>query len=278
MRYAEYAPSPRLARLVERFWVLEGHATGAPDAIFPDGRIELVFHYGGPFWRHSEGDRAVRQPGSLLVGQMIEPVILAPEGHAGVAAIRLRPAAARTLLGFALAEVTGRFVDLESIFPSVAGLREQLAEAEDDAARVAALERWLTQRTCPPPRTDTEAAVSAILRSGGRASIDALAARSGLGVRQLERTFKDDIGLSPKTFARIARLQAALGRIRDGRPLGEVAAACGFYDQAHMTRDFRQLATMSPGAWQAHAGDLAPLFVPPSRADAPYGAAGPLLR
>ena len=96
MRYQEYLPSPQCARVVETYWVLEGQATGSRDTIIPDGRIELVFHYGGEFWRHSAGAPDLRQPGSLLVGQMIAPVVLAPKGGAGVAAIRLRPAAART--------------------------------------------------------------------------------------------------------------------------------------------------------------------------------------
>jgi AraC-like DNA-binding protein len=261
MRYAEYAPTPRLARLVDRFWLLEGEAKGAEDAIIPDGRVELIFHYGGPFWRHVADMPVVRQPASLLVGQMIEPVILTPEGRAGVAAIRLRPAASRTLLRFPLHEVSGRFVDLEAIFPVVASVRERLADARDDSTRVRVLEQWLIERVCPPPRVDLEGAVEAILRSGGRASIDGLAALTGMGVRQLERQFRDDVGLSPKSLSRIVRLQVALRRIREGAALSDVALACGFYDQAHMTRDFRQLAAMSPGAWQAHAGDLAPLFV-----------------
>jgi AraC-like DNA-binding protein len=195
MRYAEYTPAPRVAAIVERFWLLEGSATGSADAIIPDGRVELIFHYGGPFWRHDAGGEAVKQPPSLLVGQMIGPVVLAPDGPAGVAAIRLRPAASRTLLGFSLQDVSGRFVDLELIFPSV------------------------------------------------------------------RRQFREDVGLTPKTFSRIVRLQAALRRVRQGSPLTDVALACGFYDQAHMTRDFRELASMSPGVWQTHAGDLAPLFV-----------------
>ncbi len=59
MRYAEYTPAPHLAALVERFWLLEGSSTGSADAIIPDGRVELIFHYGGPFWRHdASGDRA----------------------------------------------------------------------------------------------------------------------------------------------------------------------------------------------------------------------------
>jgi AraC-like DNA-binding protein len=206
----------------------------------------------------------VKQPASLLVGQMVGPVVLAPEGPAGVAAIRLRPAASRTLLGFSLQEVSGQFVDLELIFPSVRQLRERLAEAGTDQLRLRELEAWLIRMACPPPRRHIEALVGSIVQSGGRASIDSLAAGAGRSLRQMERQFREDIGLTPKTFSRIVRLQAALGRVRRGSALTEVALACGFYDQAHMTRDFRELASMSPGAWQTHAGDLAPLFVTPS--------------
>jgi AraC-like DNA-binding protein len=261
MRYAEYLPTPRLAMLVERFWLLEGHATGAPDAIIPDGRVELVFHYGGPFWRHQPGVDPVRQPESMLVGQMIGPVVLEPHGLLGVAAIRLRPAAARTLLGFSLDEVAGRFIDLDAIFPSARTVRGRLAEAATDVERIRALEDWLSGFALPEPRLQIAAAVETIIRSGGRASIDGLTALTGVGLRQMERQFREEVGLGPKTFSRIVRLQAALRGIREGRPLSEVALSCGYYDQAHMTRDFRQLAAMSPGAWQAHAGDLAPLFV-----------------
>ena len=264
MRYAEYRPTPGLALLVERFWFLEGLSAGAADAIIPDGRVELVFHYGGSFWRHDGAGGAVQQPASLLVGQMTEPVVLAPDGPAGVAAIRLRPAASRTLLGFPLQEIAGRFVDLELIFPSVRQLRERLAEAASDDERLGALEQWLLGRSSPAPRRHIDAVVGTIVQSRGRAPIDAIAARSGTSLRQLERQFQEDVGLTPKTFSRIIRLQSALRLVRQGRPLTDVALACGFYDQAHMTRDFRELAAMSPGAWQSHAGDLAPLFVSPA--------------
>jgi AraC-like DNA-binding protein len=264
MRYAEYRPSPGLASLVERFWILEGVASGAADAIFPDGRMEIVFHYGGTFWRHrgdEPGEAPERQPGAMVVGQMLAPVRLAPEGRAGVAAVRLRPAAARALLGFSLSEVAERFVDLEQLFPSAACVRERLAEETRDAGRIALLEAWLTRHVRGAPDARVEAVARAIAASGGRASIEALARMTGLHVRQLERQFLQEVGLTPKTFARITRLQRALRCIRDGAPLSAAAVSCGFYDQAHMALDFRQLASMSPRAWQKHAGDLAPLFV-----------------
>jgi AraC-like DNA-binding protein len=261
MRYAEYAPPPRFAALVERFWFLDGDATGNADAIIPDGRVELVVHYGGPIWRQRPDADRVRQPAALLVGQMLEPVVLAPEGHTAVAAIRLRPSAARALLGFSMAEVAGHFVDLESVFPSVRCLRDRLGEARDDADRIRALEAWLLTIAYRSPSCEVGAVVDTILRTSGRASIDGVVAMTGLSMRQLERRFALDVGLTPKSFSRIVRLQSALRRIREGRPLSEVAVDCGYYDQAHMTRDFRQLAAISPGGWQAHDGELAPLFV-----------------
>jgi transcriptional regulator GlxA family with amidase domain len=173
----------------------------------------------------------------------------------------MRPSASRRLLRFPAAEVTGRFVDLDSIFPSASRLREQLAAASNDRDRVAALERWLADAACVPSRPEVEAAVGLVLQSGGRASIQSLTRIAGVSVRQIERQFREDVGLSPKLFSRIIRLQVALRRVRAGAPLPEVAVASGYCDQAHMTRDFRRLAAMSPGGWQNHAGDLAPLFV-----------------
>jgi AraC-like DNA-binding protein len=269
VRYAEYPPSPRFRHIVERFWFLETQSAAGVDAVFPDGRLELVFHYRGAFWRHElgSGDKRGsprRQPASLLVGQMVEPVMLAPGAESSVAAIRLRPAAARVLLGFSLDEATGRFLDLEQVFPSAAVLHERLAEASNDAARLVVLEEWLLTLPYRSSRREIEGAVATILRSGGCAAIETLSLLTGTGLRQLERQFREEVGLAPKTFSRIVRLQGALRRIREGVPLSDVALACGYYDQAHMTRDFRQLAAMSPGVWQHHAGDLAPLFVTPS--------------
>jgi AraC-like DNA-binding protein len=259
MKYREFLPGPEFAAVVERFWLLEGAA--AADAIIPDGRIELIVHYSGTCWRHRPQDLPIRQPSLLLVGQMIEPVVLAPEGRSGIAAIRLKPAGARAVLGFAASEIAGRFIELDAVFPSARTLTDQLGSARDDLARIRTLEAWLRRVVRTTPKRHVEAVVAAIVQTGGRTSIDRIAAHIGLGVRQIERQFDDDVGLGPKTFARIVRLQAALRCIREGRALSDVALACGYYDQAHMGRDFRQLAAMSPAVWQAHGGELAPLFL-----------------
>ena len=95
MRYAEYAPPAALAPVVDCFWFLEGPGTGVPEPIIPDGRLEIVFHYGVPFNRHLDDGQIERQAPSMVVGQMLAPISIGHQGVAGVAGIRLRPAAAQ---------------------------------------------------------------------------------------------------------------------------------------------------------------------------------------
>jgi AraC-like DNA-binding protein len=108
-------------------------------------------------------------------------------------------------------------------------------------------------------------AVTQIEARHGLVSIDAIAADTGLTRRHLERRFKDVVGMTPKRLARIARFQRSL-RILDAadpsQRLGgaETAAACGYADQAHFIRDFRDLAGCPPGEHLVTKGVLTGFF------------------
>lgn len=261
MRYAEYPPSPALAAVADCYWILEGHGTGVPEPILPDGRLEIILHYGVRFERHHMDGAIERQPASMIVGQMLAPICVGYHGTAGVAAIRLRPAAARAVLRCSAAEITNCAIDLEDVFGSTGTLRERLALAPDDACRVRLLDAWLAAIVRRTPAPEIDGAAMAIAASGGRVNLLDVASAAGLSLRQLERRFLADVGVAPKTFARMVRLQAALRRIAAGEPLADVAHACGYYDQPHMTRDFGHLAQTSPAAWQQCGGTLTQLFV-----------------
>ena len=261
MRYAEYPPAPRHAAIVERYWFLEGDGIGVPDAFVPDGRVELIFHAGARFRRHHPDGPCELQPRAILAGQMLTPIALSHTGSASVAAIRLRPSAVKAVIGCNASNVTSRVLDLVDLLPTARSVVEQLPEARDDRARISILEAWLARIVHLQPRREIEQAVEMILGSGGAGQLATVASQAGVSLRHLERRFADEVGLPPKAFARIVRLQRALRQIRDGASLGEVALACGYFDQAHMTRDFSRLAEMSPHAWREHTGELAPLFV-----------------
>jgi AraC-like DNA-binding protein len=261
LRYAEYPPPAEMASIVECFWILDGTGSRVAEPILPDGRTEWLFHYGTPFSRLLADGRMERQPHAVVAGQITMPVFLVPSQAAGVAAIRLRPGASG-LIGVPAAELTDVLAPLEA-FRNTDGVLDQLAAASSDRSRLAVLRQWVAPLVNAHRRPEVSAAADLILATGGRIPMAALASRINMSERQLQRLFLTHVGLAPKTLARIVRVQRAAARLRSGAPLAAVATSCGYYDQAHMARDFRIVAQHSPAAWQRGAGDLAPLFLSP---------------
>jgi transcriptional regulator GlxA family with amidase domain len=96
-------------------------------------------------------------------------------------------------------------------------------------------------------------AIATIVDSGGQISIDRLAGDLGISGRQLERRFLNEVGLGPKLLCRILRFQQVFRAIeRSDRNWARIAADCGYYDQAHLIRDFRQFAGQPPSVLLDH--------------------------
>lgn len=114
----------------------------------------------------------------------------------------------------------------------------------------------------PDPRL--VCAAQTILSSGGMLSIDALAQKASMTRRHLERRFVADVGIGPKRLARITRFQRALRALGEGHPRrggARTAAACGYADQSHFIREFRELAGCAPGEHLLNQGELTGFFV-----------------
>jgi transcriptional regulator GlxA family with amidase domain len=97
--------------------------------------------------------------------------------------------------------------------------------------------------------------------------IDDVARALGWSRRRLERTFARELGIRPKLFARIARLNAVLAGLDAAERASavDVALAAGYFDQAHLLRDFRRLAGRTPRASRERDGELACHFTHPER-------------
>jgi AraC-like DNA-binding protein len=90
-------------------------------------------------------------------------------------------------------------------------------------------------------------ALGRLRASGGTVRVDSLAAEIGCSRRHLAAGFREQVGVSPKLLGRILRFQRAVALVGAGPGWAEIAARCGYYDQAHMVRDFHQFAGASPG-------------------------------
>lgn len=250
MEYRELPPPAALSSAVQCIWTLQARAgeLPAPEPVLPDGCIEMVFHLEGRF-RADRGRGFRSQPAALVAGQLTRPLLLQPLSAVRTLGVRFRPGGARPLLQFPLHELTdGEAALVDVLGAAGAALSRAVLSAEDDGARMAAIESALLKASsrARPPRV--AAAVEAIVRRRGALRVSDLRA-FGLTGRHLLRRFRDEVGLGPKALCRVLRLQSALAlRDRGGADWADVALQAGFCDQSHLVREARALAGAPPGA------------------------------
>jgi AraC-like DNA-binding protein len=165
--------------------------------------------------------------------------------------IRFRAAGGFALLGIPMAELAGAVVELDDLLGrGPVRVQERLQEAPSVEARFEILEQFVLDRVrrAKAPSAPVAAAVETIGRTQGTARMADLRRDLGVSDTRLVQAFKKEIGLAPKRFARVVRLQAVLERLQaeDGVPWAALAQDFGFFDQAHFVRDFRELTGASP--------------------------------
>lgn len=223
--------------------VLECDRDG-PRVALPHPEVQLVARFGVP-----------SQPGpdvhAMGVGQTAHRKVLR-RGQRSVTA-RLRLGATEGVLGVRASEMAGRIVSLEDLWGPVAARRlcDRLAHAEDTVAAAAILEGAIVERHAAGRAGSGHSALA--LRAAERlavASVNEVAAELGVSERHLRRVFLHTIGVGPKQFAKLVRFHRALGNARDHAASGwaGIAAASGYYDQAHLIAEFRAIAGATPRA------------------------------
>lgn len=270
MRYSEYHPQPPLSQFVECFWTLESKQASVPtppERILPDGCVELILNFGDPFTQHQDGSR-FDQPRNFVVGQMTGPILISPTGAVELIGIRFHPGGTLPFFKVPLHEITDRVVKLSDLAQTFE--KELLESAADEsclAKRLNAIEAVLLKTVEHSSHNSFVQQLAAeIVDSGGLTSIDLLAHHAGISTRQLERRFLNEVGLSPKLLSRILRFQQVFRAIEYCK--GEwapIALECGYYDQAHLIRDFNQFAQQTPAILLAEQTKLAEAFTRKSR-------------
>ncbi|GGK91705.1 AraC family transcriptional regulator [Mangrovihabitans endophyticus] len=162
--------------------------------------------------------------------------------------VGLTPAGTRALLGVAMSELAGDGVPLADVLGRRdAELAERLHAARDWPSQRTVLDETLTSMlTGSGPPALVTAAWWALQRHGGPDRPGAVAARLGVSRRHLEKSLHRHVGLTPGAVARVARFQRAVGLLARRTGLAGTAAACGYADQSHFTRDVRRMAGVTP--------------------------------
>lgn len=253
---------------------------GGPPGVhvgMPSGALTLVVPFDEPLVLSGAGLARPTAFYGVLAGLATSPTLIHHGGRQHGLQLGLTPSGARAVFGMPAAEVAERSVELGDVVGRLASsLREELEGYATWPARFAALERvvlgWMGQherRAGSAPEVDE--AWRLIRRGGGRTSVVGVAADVGWSVRHLEHRFRSEFGVTPKAATRITRFERSVLAARDPRRrLADIAAACGYADQAHLARDWRDLAGLPPSRWRAE-DDLAFVQDEPAPASASSG-------
>lgn len=199
----------------------------------------------------------------LVGGLHTSPALISHDGSQSGIQLAVSPLAARALLGTPAGELASIDVHGADILGGQAArVRERVRELPTWAARFAFLEQFLLDRL---RAADERAGISAevrhawdqLLRSGGNVAVSELAAETGWSERYLRSRFRAETGLAPKEAGRVIRFDRTRRRLQRraaaGQPLdlAGLAVSAGYFDQAHLDRDFRLLAGCPPTTWLA---------------------------
>ena len=274
--HIRWVPREPLRRHVA--WYTGYRQRGVPPARhrgLPSPYLTLIFTLDEPLTIEAHPDPG--QPpgdfGTLLGGLHSAPALIAHCGAQSGIQVALRPLGARALLGLPAGELASLDVPAEAVLGGVcaelrdrvafaAGWRERFAILDEILLRlatVAAASGALAQDVAP----EVGWAWRQLLRSGGDLRVSELAAQTGWSGRHLASRFRAEIGLTPKGAARVIRFDRARRRLTGqlagpgyrpadpGYRLADLAAGCGYFDQAHLAREFRALAGCPPSQWVA---------------------------
>lgn len=247
---------PALNGVVEMLWYFDGTLTMPRERHFPNGMLEIIVHFGA-LYKSLEGGRMVESPTLCLSGITLEPSVVEGPGVAcAVMGIRLHPTGAYALLAgkMALSETNGLSPDLRDLVGSAAdALQEYCGRETTGEARLQAAVRWLMARL-QPQRVHPAVRWMAAEIAGrqGAVSIGSLRDQIGLSKTRISQLFRQQVGVTPKHFARIHRFSHVLQLLTEsGQDFSSAALAAGYFDQSHMNAEFRELALCSPGEFMA---------------------------
>jgi AraC-like DNA-binding protein len=268
MMHSTYIPGPPLSDFVDMFWLYEsGVAQHAKERVLPSGCAQLFVNLQEDRFRvydPQDHDKCINFPGCLMSGPHSEFVVIDTANQASIIGIAFKPGGSFPFFNSPVSDLHNLQAPLELLWGRQAGyLREQLLEAKTSEARFRLLEQYLLAQAGWPgaPAFDRHPAVAFALKelrgSMRPRTVSEVTDQIGLSARRFIQVFSEEVGLTPKLYCRVRRLQEALGQVSKTRTVdwAALAARSGYFDQAHFIHDFRAFSGLNPTTYLANRGE-----------------------
>lgn len=244
MSYRQYEPCPALKSYVDAYWTIKtAKVSPRINRILPDGCVDIIYNAGDDFVDLSE-KRIMKNEGVYLVGTMTEYLDTMSQDFSNLIGIRFKPLGfASFFRTFSLHEVTNDRIDFECAqLPRLTELTDLSKGIVDD----------FLLRHLKYDFQEIRSMVLDIERSHGRITVHSLAKEHAMSSRQMERKFKQLIGLSPKEYINFIRYRSAYDAIQrqPSTSLSEIAFETGYFDHAHLTHEVKKYSGFLPSELQ----------------------------
>lgn len=197
--------------------------------------------------------------GCFTSGLFAGPAIIDSRGESACVQVDFTPTGARRFFGVPMSELAARMIPLDDILGLPAHrLRDRLEEEPNWERRLDLVETLVYRRLLEQPPSDRQAAtaIGHIAASQGTVSITTIAAELDCSRKHLNEIFRRNVGIAPKTYARMVRFHHVRRLAMTGqRSWADIAQECGFSDQAHMSRDFLEFCGETPSGWKRRCAD-----------------------
>jgi AraC-like DNA-binding protein len=255
LNLVEVPPHPDLAPFVGTLYYVNVAISGtAPERrciLLPDASVDFVINLGGPFSLERGGESMAVSSLASLHGPHPDSVQVRRQGALCLLGARLKHGVAAGFLNVPLKEICGRFLSAESFWPQVkTDLVDPVLAGASLRAKIQAMEKGLLRFFSKARKVDAtlRKAVKLVAQHQGDVEVTELARQLKISRQTVKHKFDNAVGLSPKQFGKLRRFQNVLRSLTVSESVhwSELASRCGYYDQAHLIREFNAFTGFSP--------------------------------
>lgn len=252
-------PSLMLSAIVKHYLIIKHDHDGYADyRLFSDGNPGLVFHFKDPFLQVNAFELGSKQPHSFLYGQMTHFNDIKSVGKLDMLIVVLHPHGLHALTNLSAYELNNTITPLRTVFGQEGSdMEEQVLSSKSPSEAIKAIEKLLICRVNRFQKQDglMHGALDLIYQANGMIAVADLIQKLPVTERQLERKFKEQVGIAPKKFIDVIKFQHFLKSLQKSSSdvnLSQVVYACGYYDQAHLNNCFKRQAGVTPMQYRHH--------------------------
>lgn len=251
--YQQIRPCPELSRYIDCYYVFndEGLFRGKEVTTLDNGITEMMIHLGDSTVFYNKNKSIRNQYRISLTGQYLDEVVMQTTGNTHIISVNFKPGGMYAVFGIPQDYFESNNINLGDIEPGKPDLLwEELMTQKDTAAKIRVLENYLIRhiRQNKQPITEMSQIAEYIKACKGNVSIQSLAGMTGMSVRTFTRRFRIQVGVTPKQYAEIMRLNSVCADMVNPvkNDLLSIALQHGYYDASHLINTFKNYLHVTP--------------------------------